>query len=470
MRTYKNPKYPRPGYRLSKEEIAAYHRLHEKNDLVLEKADALYVDGFEAQGNNARDILDAIREEAEVTVHPMGTPLLWAVGSRRVRRIESKDESSRYNRRTQGNPNKTATKKKFLALVDKLGATVEFNMGGGVDSSSIDVLAPRGYVWGAIDAHELIAWAGYGETIPRGELYASLIDDMEFGLERCEDPECEWCVPVEENPNKFQRGTYKTKIGLKWHKEADGYADRTGRKRYKHFTEWNGVRFEIGATGEALGGGYIGRKGASGITWRGIVQPLTENAKKTLADIFGYEGDLYLFGTPRRTINDVKRGFEKFIVDHLTPIKENPGKSYEQRAINEYGLTDNWRAAGFILADGSLLDLSEGSGSRVADHRVVCYYTQGKVRERCEQGERWPALERWCRVTGAIRFMPESPSFDIFEMPTREQLRRIREIVESTDREFGAEFNGEYRQVGGDFYMPYEWASFINDLFRYFDE
>ena len=43
----------------------------------------------------------------------------------------------------------------------------------------------------------------------------------------------------------------------------------------------------------------------------------------------------------------------------------------EEKAINEYGITDDHGKAGFILKDGTLIDFSEGSYERTLDHRNI---------------------------------------------------------------------------------------------------
>lgn len=110
-------------------------------------------------------------------------------------------------------------------------------------------------------------------------------------------------------------------------------------------------------------------------------------------------------------------------------VKKNPGKSYEQRAIDEYGLTDYWRDAGFILRDGSLLNLRRSTEGN--DHRIVAYYLRkdSKLRNELKQGTQYRLMKHWMEVTGAIRFIPECFGIDIVTAPTRAQYRAIRELA-----------------------------------------
>ena len=90
---------------------------------------------------------------------------------------------------------KTATKQQFLhALAQHPGATWELQgVDQGPDSKQIELCAPDGHRWAGSCLHYIVAWKGYGGTVPMGELYAFLIDDMDMGLEEC--PGCDVCTP-----------------------------------------------------------------------------------------------------------------------------------------------------------------------------------------------------------------------------------------------------------------------------------
>lgn len=77
----------------------------------------------------------------------------------------------------------------------------------------------------------------------------------------------------------------------------------------------------------------------------------------------------------------------------------------EQRAIAEFGLTDNPLLAGYILRSGDMLDFGGGEPSRgdprvrARDHREIgCVL--GDVKH-AEDG--WEVVRRFLRATGAIR-------------------------------------------------------------------
>lgn len=135
--------------------------------------------------------------------------------------------------------------------------------------------------------------------------------------------------------------------------------------------------------------------------------------------------------------------------------------SYLQRAISHYGLTADPREAGYILPDGSLLDFSEGGrGQRSQDHRNVSFIVQGPsakreaqlLREleaidlqdpsqrarreairrelrRMQDWTRTDAMWRFMDVTGAIRFMPESNSYELRRRPTSAQISSMKDAT-----------------------------------------
>jgi len=200
-------------------------------------------------------------------------------------------------------------------------------------------------------------------------------------------------------------------------------------------------------------------------------EPSRSTFKKSVGEEYHASQQAYI--TPKRKIRRRTKKTEK--AKWLPRAKRNPGKSYEQRAIDEYGLTDNWREAGFILKDGSLLDFGRSQGE--TDHITVAYYVIGKLgRLRDENFDRVPAYERWIKVTGAVRLTPELPGFTIFTRPTKEQLRVMRQIAETAKykdpntRVFGADFKAKDASFWGAIYEWYEWSKFMRDLNRYFSD
>jgi hypothetical protein len=114
------------------------------------------------------------------------------------------------------------------------------------------------------------------------------------------------------------------------------------------------------------------------------------------------------------------------------------GPSYsplEERAINEYGETDDPIKAGYILSNGKLLDFSEGGDERSLDHRNI-----ENVMEKPENpnGDRYrDYVQPFMDSTGAIRMHFDGAwnktrshfdgvwNVDIYSRPTNEQITAI---------------------------------------------
>lgn len=69
----------------------------------------------------------------------------------------------------------------------KIGAKVEDDKSG--PCHCLRVEAPHRKKWACRDVHEMV-----DETFrPWKPDYADMLDNMNFGLEACEDADCEWC-------------------------------------------------------------------------------------------------------------------------------------------------------------------------------------------------------------------------------------------------------------------------------------
>lgn len=86
------------------------------------------------------------------------------------------------------------TWKQVVAMAKKLGATIDREHGR---SDYVQLDAPKGKVWNSNGCHCLCVemkphYADWGAKF-RSECYAGLIKGMEYGLEDCDDAECEVC-------------------------------------------------------------------------------------------------------------------------------------------------------------------------------------------------------------------------------------------------------------------------------------
>lgn len=103
---------------------------------------------------------------------------------------------------------KTDSKRGAIFLANKFG--VELDFGGRDGEYGISVEAPKGYVWKANGTHELISnsWTEEytdpntgvvtGKTTSKKELWDDIYERMQYGIEKCPTPDCEWCNELEE--------------------------------------------------------------------------------------------------------------------------------------------------------------------------------------------------------------------------------------------------------------------------------
>lgn len=136
-----------------------------------------------------------------------------------------------------------------------------------------------------------------------------------------------------------------------------------------------------------------------------------------------------------------------------------------ERAKKRFGCTRDWKKAGYILPDGTLLDFSDGQYRRIMDHREITCVVRG--------------LKDDSRSAGMIRFMNlgaircQENGIDISTVPTRAQERVLREWARHM-RERGETFyldisNETGRVAKSAEYKPFTTAGLIGDIRRYLD-
>lgn len=100
------------------------------------------------------------------------------------------------------------TRANLMRLADAVGATVQIDKWNGsgdgrTGGGEVRVEAPNGHHFVGCDVHEVVA-ADWFETMP--QRYASVIDDIEGGFERCDAETCgmwvqgvgcEWWTQIE---------------------------------------------------------------------------------------------------------------------------------------------------------------------------------------------------------------------------------------------------------------------------------
>ena len=137
-------------------------------------------------------------------------------------------------------------------------------------------------------------------------------------------------------------------------------------------------------------------------------------------------------------------------------------------AVNEYakwqyGTVNDFRAAGYLLTDGSLLDFSGGEtgrqyGTRVLDHRNISINGIDM--------NKFIAL-------GNIRLMPEMPGFEICKKPTEQQVSVLQRFIRTLGMRKGymmldiMDENGH--ETFSEEYEPGEYGRIFSDIDKHID-
>ena len=139
-----------------------------------------------------------------------------------------------------------------------------------------------------------------------------------------------------------------------------------------------------------------------------------------------------------------RRNLKNYNVDELNALPEQKTENKEVKEFNpeienvakkHFGTTKDLKEAGYILNDGSLLDLSGKNfggvaGKRSLDHReIVDAFIDSGLEEYEDIG-----FDEFID-NGAIRFMPESDSFLIAKMPSEKQFAELKNIIERKNGE-----------------------------------
>lgn len=86
-------------------------------------------------------------------------------------------------------------RQKARKLATKLGATIEGGRSGNTWQYNID--APQGFTWASDNGlHSIVAWTYDGPKEWREEMWSEAINRMEYGVEQCEEKDCEFCADV----------------------------------------------------------------------------------------------------------------------------------------------------------------------------------------------------------------------------------------------------------------------------------
>lgn len=144
-------------------------------------------------------------------------------------------------------------------------------------------------------------------------------------------------------------------------------------------------------------------------------------------------------------VNDKLRQAQAEVENARQAVKQEQQKVYDakaeaaggkaeyrrQLAAEQFGTTDHFERAGYILPDGRMLDFAQNDSARDTDHReILDVFGPAEVQNGTE------ALNEFL-ADGNVRVMAEAPGVDIAAktMPTEQQLKQIRAMVEQLGSE-----------------------------------
>ncbi len=144
-------------------------------------------------------------------------------------------------------------------------------------------------------------------------------------------------------------------------------------------------------------------------------------------------------------VNDKLRQAQAEVENARKVVKQEQQKAYDAKAkaaggkpeyrrklaVEQFGTTDRFERAGYILPDGRMLNFAQNDGTRDTDHReILDVFGPAEVSNGTE------ALNKFL-TDGNVRVMAEAPGVDIAAKtpPTEQQLRQIRTMVEQLGSE-----------------------------------
>lgn len=122
-----------------------------------------------------------------------------------------------------------------------------------------------------------------------------------------------------------------------------------------------------------------------------------------------------------------------------------PEDYHRDTAVSQFGTTERFQTAGYILPDGRMLDFSDGGAKRAKDHReVISVFGPAELGQNADGTT---ALNRFI-AEGNVRVMAESPGVDVsgIVQPSAEQMQQIRKMADSLGADahrFNLDVSGE---------------------------
>ena len=144
-------------------------------------------------------------------------------------------------------------------------------------------------------------------------------------------------------------------------------------------------------------------------------------------------------------------------------VEGKSDKSILSKAVKELGVTRDPSMGGYILPNGLFLDLSEGSTRRTADHRTVAQFMPDNYEYQTD------AMHAFMEKTGCIRWMPEQNGIYMRQKPTANQIKTIKDLVQSADDSIPVDFySKEYGQEGRVYPQGTSSQKILGDINRFY--
>lgn len=162
------------------------------------------------------------------------------------------------------------------------------------------------------------------------------------------------------------------------------------------------------------------------------------------------------------------------LINSQRPSQEyslNDADSIERRAVDTFGVTNDWNEAAYITTGGEVLDFSgknDGgpAGTRTIDHRDIwdAYDSENAPSTGLE------ALVDFMN-RGNVRVMPESGGINLSVKPNKKQERALRDFINANDGEIVLDIDNDAGKtvVSVEYNKGTSSAKVLSDIRNYFD-
>jgi len=137
------------------------------------------------------------------------------------------------------------------------------------------------------------------------------------------------------------------------------------------------------------------------------------------------------------------------------------------KAVKEFGTTNNFKEAGYLTTDGKLLDFS---GKREGGPSNVRYMDHREIQEVMDS-EYSKAMTDFMDI-GNIRMKPEGNGFEVTQNPTEEQIKVLKQYINSNNGEVYVDLSQVGKHDTNPEYIEYPKGTrsdrIINDISKYY--